>query len=250
MIARTEVVIETGGRLGRLHAEPPLTIRRVYSDRADTCALCLVGTAAGPLAGDDLTMELRLQRNSRATLTATGAGIAQDSPRPGGGDHGGPSRLSLEVTLDEGAVLDADPGALIVCAGAQVDVRVSIAMAATASVHWRELIVLGRTGAAPGAATVRWDVERAGRAVLRQFVDLNDPRLVQWPGLLGCRRVLATAFIAGPRVNAELSIVSPSAMVQPVDANAVLITVLADDAASALEQREKLVARAEAGPRA
>lgn len=250
MIARTHAVIEAGARLGRLRTEPPLTLRRVHGDRPDTCALCLVGTAAGPLAGDDLSVHLDLGRDARATLTATGASIAQGSPRPGGGDHGAASRLSIDVTLGEGAVLDADPGALIVCAGARVDVRVGIAMAATASVHWRELIVLGRTGAPAGAPTVRWDVERAGRAVLRQFVDLSDPRLVQWPGLLGCRRVLATAFLAGPRVNAELSIVSPSAMVQPVDANAVLITVLADDAASALEQREELVARAQAGPRA
>ena len=240
MIARTEVVVEAGDRLGRLHAEPPLTVRRVHGARADSCALCLVGTAAGPLAGDDLDLQLRLEPTARATLTATGASIAQGSARPGTGDHGRPSRLALNVSLGADAVLDADPGALVVCAGARVDVRVSITMAATASVRWRELIVLGRTAEPPGAATVRWDVERDGRAVLRQFVDLTDPRLTAWPGLLAGRRVLATAFLAGPRLQARLHIASPTALAQPIDDNTLLITVLADDAASALAQLEEL----------
>ena len=153
MIARTQVVVEAGGRLGRLHAEPPLTVRRVHAERPDTCALCLVGTAAGPLAGDDLALELRLEPDARATLTAAGAAIAQGSARldgtsPGGRHDGATSRLAMNVSLGDHAVLDADPGALIVCAGARVDVGVSIAMAATASVRWRELIVLGRTGRA------------------------------------------------------------------------------------------------------
>ena len=44
-------MIEPDGRLGHLHCEPPLTLRRIRAD-GTTCALCLVGTAAGPL--DDL----------------------------------------------------------------------------------------------------------------------------------------------------------------------------------------------------
>jgi urease accessory protein len=252
VIARTRVVVEAGGRLGRLHAEPPLTVRRVHAERADTCALCLVGTAAGPLAGDDLALELRLERGARATLTAAGAAIAQGSARtdgsrldghpPGGRDDGAASRLVMNASLGDHAVLAADPGALVVCAGGRVDVAVSIAMAATASVRWRELIVLGRTGAPAGAATIRWDVERDGRPVLRQFVDLTDPRLMAWPGLLAGRRVVATAFVAGPQVDANLRIAAPTAMAQPLDEHAVLITVLADDAASALRQLDELTA--------
>ncbi len=245
MIARTQVVVAAGGRLSRLHAEPPLTVRRVHAEQRDSCALCLVGTAAGPLAGDDLALELRLGPDARATLTAAGAAIAQGSPRPGGPDDGAASRLAMNVSLGDHAVLDADPGPLVVCAGARVDVRVSIAMAASASVRWRELIVLGRTGAPPGAATIRWDVEREGLAVLRQFVDLTDPRLMAWPGLLAGRRVVATAFVAGPELDATLTIAGPAAMAQPLDPHALLITVLADDAASALRQLDELTAHVE-----
>jgi urease accessory protein len=253
VIARTQVVVGAGGRLSRLRAEPPLTVRRVHAERPDSCALCLVGTAAGPLAGDDLALELRLEPNARATLTAAGAAIAQGSPRPdgynpGGRHDGAASRLAMDVRLGDGAVLDADPGPLIVCAGARVDVGVSIAMAATASVRWRELIVLGRTGAPPGAATIRWDVERDGRPVLRQFVDLTDRRLLAWPGLLAGQRVVATAFIAGPEVHATLAIAAPTAVAQPLDEHALLLTVLADDAAAALGQLDELTARVELRP--
>jgi len=248
VIARTQVVVEAAGRLGRLHAEPPLTVRRVHAERADSCALCLVGTAAGPLAGDDLALELRLEPYARATLTAAGAAIAQGSPRSGGRHDGAASRLAMDVILGEHAVLEADPGPLVVCAGARVDVQVAISMTASASVRWRELIVLGRTGAPPGAATIRWDVERDGRAVLRQYVDLTDPRFMAWPGLLAGRRVVASAFVAGPEVAASLVIAGPTAMAQPLDRHALLITVLADDAASALRQLDELTARIQARP--
>jgi urease accessory protein len=106
--------------------------------------------------------------------------------------------LSIRADLAEGSDLVADPGALIVCHGSRVDVRVELTLAAGAAVEWRELIVLGRTGEPPGGATLRWDVTRAGRPVLRQFVDLADPALTAWAGLTAHRRVLACALIADP----------------------------------------------------
>ena len=46
-------------------------------------AVRLVGTAAGPLAGDDLSLSLLLAPGARASLGATGASLAQG--RDGGG---------------------------------------------------------------------------------------------------------------------------------------------------------------------
>jgi urease accessory protein len=237
VIARTTVVVEPGGVLGRLSAQPPLTVRRIHADRPDTCALCLVGTAAGPLAGDDLALDLHVQTGSRVSLVAAGASIAQ------GSGSTNPARLDLRIRVDDGAHLDADPGALVVCAGSRVDVAVSIALAPTATVTWRELIVLGRTDAPSGAATLRWDVTRAGHPVLRQLVELTDPALTGWPGLVAGRRVLATALVAGPNVEAKLRVASPTAIAQPLDEHAVLVTVLADDAATAQAQVETLLTR-------
>ena len=228
MIARTTAVIEPGGVLGSVACEPPLTLRQVVGEDAGRCELRLVGSAAGPLAGDDLSLSLRLRAGARAALRATGASLAQ------GRGFRGAATLSVDAELAEGASLVADPGALVVCDGSRVDVRVSLALGAGAAVEWHELVVLGRTGEPAGQATVRWDVTRAGRPVLRQFVDLAQPGPVA-----GCR-VLASALIADPGREPRTAVASPRAVAQRVDEHTVLISVLADDAASAARDMTRL----------
>jgi urease accessory protein len=224
VIARTTAVIEADGVLGSLACEPPLTLRQVAGDEPGRCELRLIGTAAGPLAGDDLSLSLRLRAGARATLRATGASLAQ------GREGRGAAALSLSAELGERAELVASPGALVVCGGSRVDVRLSLALGLGAAVEWHEMVVLGRTGEAPGMATVRWDVTRAGRPVLRQFVDLTEPGLVA-----GCR-VLASALIADPGSKTRTVVASPRAVAQRVGEHTVLVSVLAHDAADAGRQ--------------
>jgi urease accessory protein len=254
VIARTSVVIEPGGVLGELACAPPLTLRQVHSDVRDRCELRLVGTAAGPLAGDDLSVRLRLRPGARATLRATGASIAQGRPQPDqpGPDQPGrkgqvdaatlpvPATLAIRAELGDGADLVADPGALVVCQGSRIDVRVELALGDGAVVEWRELIVLGRTGEPPGRATLRWDVTRLGRPVLRQFTDLG----AAGTGLIAGRRVLACALIAGPATAVRTVAAAATAVAQRVDEQTLLVTVLDDDAASATCRLDELCARA------
>ncbi len=235
MIARTTAVIEAGGVLGELACAPPLTLRQVRgAERCGQgrCELRLVGTAAGPLAGDDLSICLTLRAGARATLRAAGASLAQ------GRDAGVAGTLSIRADLAERADLVADPGALIVCRGSRVDVRLELALGAGARVDWRELIVLGRTGEPPGHATMRWDVTRLGRPVLRQFVDLDGT------GLTAGRRVLACALISDPARATRTVVASPLAVAQRVNDHTLLVSVLDDDAARATRQLGDLCARA------
>ncbi len=244
MIARTTAVIEAGGVLGELACAPPLTLRQVHSDVRDRCELRLVGTAAGPLARDDLSVWLRLRPGARAALAATGASLAQ------GRGRGDAAALSIRADLADGADLVADPGTLVVCQGSRVDVRVELALGADAAVQWRELIVLGRTGEPPGQATLRWDVTRLGRPVLRQFVDLDPevlgagPALTARTGLTAGHRVLACALLAGPASASPTVVASATAVAQRVDDHTLLVTVLDDDAASATRRLDELCARA------
>jgi urease accessory protein len=212
VIARTTAVVEAGGVLGELACAPPLTLRQVHGSAA-RCELRLVGTAAGPLAGDDLALSLRLRPGAQATLRAVAASLAQ----------GGRASLSMRADLAEGTDLVADPGALIVCAGSRVDVRLELALGAGAAVDWRELVVLGRTGEPPGRATLRWDVTRCGRPVLRQVADLS----------LAGHRVLASALISDPDGSARTVADSATAVAQRVDEHTLLVSVLDDDAARA-----------------
>jgi urease accessory protein len=258
VIARTSAVIEAGGVLGKLCCAPPLTLRQVHSDDAGRCELRLVGTAAGPLADDDLSISLRLRPGARAALAATGASLAQGRDHAGtedGRDRQGTSRhgtggaaaaLTIRADLADGADLVADPGALIVCRGSRVDVRVELALGAGARVRWRELIVLGRTGEPAGRATLRWDVTRLGRPVLRQFVDLGDPALIAWGGLTARRRVLACALISDcdPAWTPRTVVASATAVAQRVDDHTLLVTVLDDDTARAARQLDELCAQA------
>jgi urease accessory protein len=240
VIARTTAVVEAGGVLGELACAPPLTLRQVHGE--GRCELRLVGTAAGPLAGDDLSIRLELRAGARATLRAAGASLAQ------GRDHGRAAALSIRADLAEGADLIADPGALILCQGSRVDVRLELALGVGAAVDWRELIVLGRTGEPPGQATLRWDVTRLGRPVLRQFVDLDpsspDSDPAGLTGLTAGRRVLACALISGPARATRTVAASPLAVAQRVDEHTLLVTVLDDDAARATRQLEDLCDRA------
>jgi urease accessory protein len=240
--ARTHAVVARGGRLSQLHCEPPLTVRRVRSDDAGTCALCLVGTAAGPLAGDELELCLELTDGAVATLQAAGATIAQGA--------GGARTMRTTVRLGAGAGLGAHPGAAIGARGSRVDIAVAIDLAADAAVEWHELVVLGRAGEDAGAATLCWDVVRAGRPVLRQFVDLADPWLASWPGMVAGARVIATALLSGPHIAAQTVVASATAVAARLDEHTVLATVLASDAASAQQQLAALVAgcRHGAGP--
>ncbi|HEU5267384.1 MAG TPA: urease accessory protein UreD [Jatrophihabitans sp.] len=223
MKARSTATVQAGGRLGALRCAPPLTLRRVRAEPG-SCGLCLVGTAAGPLPGDDLSLQLHLEPDAVARLTAAGASIAQ------GRAGGPPAAVELAARLADGAHLSADPGPLVVCAGSRVDVTVTIDLAPTASVEWRELVVLGRRmDDVPGAATIRWDVTRAGRPVLRQFVDLTDPALRRWA--TAGHRVLAAVLRTGPAVTARTAVHSRTAVIARVDARTELVTVLGDDAA-------------------
>jgi urease accessory protein len=224
VIARTTAVVEPGGVLGEVRCAPPLTLRQVRGEAPDgeqRCELRLVGTAAGPLAGDDLALSLVLRPGARATLRAAGASVAQ-----GGG---GGRTLVIRAELGEGADLIAEPGALVACAGSRVEVRAEVVLGRGAAVDWRELIVLGRTGEPAGQATLRWDVTRCGEPVLRQFADLG-------PALYRGGRVLACALISDPAGTARTAVESATAVAQRLNDHTVLVSVLGDDAARAVRR--------------
>jgi len=224
VIARTTAVVEPGGVLGTVRCAPPLTLRQVRGEAPDgeqRCELRLVGTAAGPLAGDDLALSLVLRPGARATVRAAGASVAQG----GGGER----TLAIRAELGEGAELVAEPGVLVVCHGSRIEVRVEIALGAGAAVDWRELIVLGRTGEPAGQATLRWDVTRGGEPVLRQFADLG-------PALYRGGRVLACALISDPAASMRTAVESAVAVAQRLNDHTVLVSVLEDDAARAVRR--------------
>ncbi|GAB2480231.1 urease accessory protein UreD [Jatrophihabitans fulvus] len=224
MRIRSSAVVATDGRV-TLVSGPPLTLRQVHHTPGADVTLCLVGSAAGPLAGDDLTLSLDVGAGMRVRLVATGASIAQ-------GRGGPPARVTMTASVAEGATLVADPGALVVAQGGRVEVAVTIAVGPDATLEWREVVALGRSrDTGRGDATIRWDVERDGRPVLRQVVRSADVR----------HRVLATVLRTSPSLDARTVVASPTAVGQRIDGRTDLLTVLGDDAASVDEQLASLL---------
>jgi len=233
MIARSRAVAAPGGRLIELACQPPLTVRQIAAAGPGVCALCLVGTAAGPLAGDDLTLRLEVLPGASASLQAAGAAIAQ------GRAGGAASSLRLQAVVGAGGCLRADPGALIVRAGGRIAAHVEIDLGAHAQLEWHELIFLDTRQAPPGAApaaTLRWDVTREGVPLLRQLIDLTSAESFRDAFMLAGRRVLASALLSGNAVRGQTIIARPTAVAQQLADSTVLITVLADDAATAQQQ--------------
>ena len=234
MITRSTAIVGAGGVLLATSSRPPLTIRKVRQDEPDVCGLCLIGSAAGPLAGDDVTLDLEVAAGARARLTAAGASLAQGRPTDDGKP---PGRLRSLVRLGAGADLDAEPAPLIAAAGSRTEVTVEIALAAGATLRWRELVVLGRSAEVTGAVTLRWSVYRAGTPLLVQSVAVAAD---SWPGVLGGNRVLATALAVG--VVGRTLVDSPTAVCQQLSDDAVLVTVLDSDAAGAQVRLQSLLA--------
>jgi urease accessory protein len=240
VIATARAVIEAGGVLREAASQPPVTLRQVRGDDPGTCTVCVVGSAAGPLAGDHVELDVEVRPGASAALIATGASLAQGRKLLGAGTVAG--RLSTRLTVAERARLSGEPAPLIVCAGSAVEVELDIRLAATASLVWRETLVLGRLGEFPGAASLDWRVSRAGRPVLRQRIDLRNPELLRWPGMLAGAAVLASALVTGPGVRARTVIDSPTGVSQPIDDRTALVTVLDPDAACARQRLDQLLA--------
>lgn len=225
LIASAHARVAPGGVLAEVRSEPPLTMRQVRAEDGDTCALCLVGSAAGPLPGDERNLRIELLPGAGATISATGAQLAQ------GRGEGAASNCRTQLRLGEGASLRGDTGPLIVAAGSATNVQVSITIAATAQLHWREVVVLGRTGEAPGRARLRWDVVRDGVPLLRQAAELGSDQRFALAG----RRVLASSLLIGPAVEARTVVLHETAVAARLAADALLLTVLAADAATAVD---------------
>jgi len=230
--ALAEAVVERGGKVRHLIGQPPLVLRQVHSPRHDVAGLCLVGGAAGPLAGDDLRLSVEVERGAHVHLGATGATIAQ------GRAFAEPGRLHTHVRVAESGSMIATPPPLVACGGSNTEIVLEIALEADAAIDWSELLVLGRSGESAGGVLLRWHVSVGGRPLLRQSIDLRDQAMLAWPGMIRRQRVVATRLFVGdppgesPLV-ARTVVRSPYAVAQQLNHRAVLLTVLASDAVTA-----------------
>jgi len=240
VVARARLVAERRDgrtRCSVLRSQPPLTMRPTAE------ALYLVGTAAGPLGGDDLRLHVTVSPGAELTVRS----VAATTLLPGA--HGGRSSARVDVAVGAGGSLRWQPRPVIVTAGADHVATTTIDLAGGARLWWREEVVLGRHREAPGSLLQRLRVNVAARPLLRNDLALG-PR---WPGSLG------PAGTAGARaVGMILAVGAPSpaggrredfgetrVAVVPLGDGATLVTALAPshaELAAALDGVTRLTA--------
>ena len=152
-----------------------------------------VPTQAGPLAGDRDVVRIVVGADAALVVEPVAATLAlPGAPR---------TLLRLEVTVHAGGSLLLDEGPLIVAAGANVERRCTIELAAGAVCALRETVVLGRDGEPPGALDSTLQVTLAGAALLHDGLRIDpqhasdDAHVALAPG----HRVVCSAVLLGIR---------------------------------------------------
>jgi len=176
--------IAVDGERVELRSDPPLVLR------ATPGAVYLIGGAAGPLGGDDLTLDVAVGDRSHVSVRSGAASYALPSPVPR------PSQLTTRVAVGAGARLHWRPEPLVSVAGSEHGMDTDVALAAGAALVWWDELVLGRFGEPGGRLRTRLRVDRAGTPLVRHQLDLG-PGAPGWdgPGAHGPGRVVIEVVV-------------------------------------------------------
>lgn len=166
----------------------------------------LVGTAAGPLGGDEATVVVEVRAGARLRVRSAGATIVQP------GLHDPYSTLELRLDVAAGGFLEVAMEPTVVIAGASHLAVTSCTLAADAQARLVEHTLLGRSGEAPGTWAGRLAVTRDGSPVVRHTLRSE---------LLSGVRVVSTLFDSALTATAATH---GQAVAMPLAAGGVLAT--------------------------
>jgi len=121
----------------------------------------LVGTAAGPLGGDEVTIRVQVGAGARLAVRSAGATIVQPGrPSPD-------SRLTLHLDVADEAELDVGCEPTVICHGAGHESAAVIELTGSGQVRLLEQVLLGRSGEPGGSWVGRTRLTRDGVPQLR-----------------------------------------------------------------------------------
>ncbi|ABD10214.1 urease accessory protein UreH [Frankia casuarinae] len=195
------VLRQTGASPGRTRA--PSTVPALSADALPTATVHLVNATAGPLAGDDLGLDISVGSGVRLVVRSVAATVALPGHGPG------PSRFTVSARVAPGGALDFAPEPTVAARGSDHLLVTDVHLATTAWLRLREEIVLGRFGETTGSirSTLRVDMDAHAEVdppseptpLLRQDLVLGPeiPGLTG-PALLGSARALGSLLVAGP----------------------------------------------------
>ena len=151
-------------RVTVLRSDGPLALRETPR------GVYLVGTAAGPLGGDDLALDIDVGPGAGLVIRSAAGMLLLPGP------DGGASGLRITARVGPGGRLDFAPQPAVAAAGCDHRTDARIDLSAGASLRWREEIVLGRHGEPSGQYASRLDVILAGTAAYRGELAVGRPQ--------------------------------------------------------------------------
>jgi urease accessory protein len=209
-------------RLPVLASQVPLVLRRTPG------AVYVVGGAAGPIGGDELTLRISVGEGAFLRVLTAAASIALPGP------EGLESVLRVTADVAAGARLEYLPEPVVASAGARHATIIRVALAEGASLLLRDELLLGRHGETGGAARSVLNVDYAGRPLLRQSLEVSGADAVAMgPALLAGHRAVGTALWVDPAAGQALdagAAADAAVAVMPLAGPGVLVTALANDA--------------------
>ncbi|MFT4034010.1 MAG: urease accessory protein UreD [Patulibacter sp.] len=157
----------------------------------------LIGTAAAPLDGDVVTIELVVGDGTQLTIGTVAATMAW--PARG---HASPSLMIVRARIGDGATLRWLPEQLVPVRGCRHQLRCDVQLAPSATVVWREEVILGRAGEPPGLLDAELRVTRGATPLLHQQLQIDGtPAQAHRAGsLLGGARAVGSVLVAGPQL--------------------------------------------------
>lgn len=226
MEARSCVVVETvGGRLRitRLCSQPPLTLRRT-----GTAEISIVGSAAAPLGGDRLALDVVVGAGTSIAIRSVAATLAYP------GVSGDLSNLDVTVFVGPDASLDWSPQPTVAVAGCRHHASSTLVLADESSrLRWCDVMVRGRWREPSGTMRQRIDVERAGRPLLRNEVAFGTDAAIDAASFAGYRIVAGAVVVGEASVRAGAGSGAGTAWAShPLAADATAWTVLGDELAA------------------
>lgn len=202
MRAFARLVARADGRGGtvltEVHGETPLLLRQTPGN-CGVATVHVVGGAAGPLAGDDLRLEIDVGPGAAVRVHSVAASVALP------GRPGAVSRMAVRAVVHDGAALHWLPEQLVAAAGCAHLAESRIELAAGARLSWRDELICGRYGEAPGSAVVHTQVDYDDRPLLRQSLAVG-PQAPGWAG---------PAVLGGAPATGSLLVVDPSGPAPP-----------------------------------
>jgi urease accessory protein len=192
--------------------------------------------AAGPVGGDQLTLDIDVGPGSALVLTDISPTLLLPGP------HGRPSRSTTRVKVKDGATLVWLPEPLIAAANCNHFNDIRVELASTARLLIREELILGRCGEEPGSIQQRLQVRRGGQPLYHQNLHVG-PDAPGWnsAAVTATHRAVGSLLVVNPGQAWPINglLLTDTAALLPLSGPAVLITALADDS---LDLRKALIA--------